>query len=306
MRIHQIRRPALLLACLLLSHAANAQDIEPRRWTALPVGVNVLGLGYAYTTGDIAFDPVLEIEEATLDMHTVVATYAHSFGMFGRSARFDAIVPWQHGYWEGLLEGAPANVTRVGLSDPRVRLSVNLYGSPALDAREFMQRAAAQPINTIIGAAISVGAPLGEYFEDKLLNLGQNRFMVRPQIGVLHTRGKWSYELTGSAYFFTENDEFWNGNQLEQDPIGALQGHVIHVFKPGLWVSLSAAYGWRGETSVNGEPKNNDKADVLAALSVGIPVTPKQGIKLMYVHSETHRFTGADLDTFTIGWSTLF
>jgi hypothetical protein len=187
-----------------------------------------------------------------------------------------------------------------------MRLSVNLYGAPALDGKAFRQRAAAQPVNTIVGAAISVGAPLGEYFEDKLLNLGQNRFMIRPQIGVLHTRGKWSYELTGSAFFYTDNDEFWNGNTLEQEPVGALQAHVVHVFMPGLWVSLSAAYGWRGETSVNGVPKNNDKADVLAALSVGIPVTPKHGVKLMFLRSETQRFTGANLDTYNVMWSTFF
>jgi len=306
MRIRIVKRPALLLACLVLGSSVYAQDIEPRRWTALPDGLNVIGVGYLYTTGDIAFDPVLQIENATLDMQTVVATYAHSFGLFGRSARVDVIVPWQHGYWTGLLEGAPASATRVGLADPAMRLSINLYGAPALDAKAFRQRAAEQPVNTIVGAAVAVGAPLGEYLEDKLLNLGQNRFVIRPQIGVLHTRGKWSYELTGSTYFFTDNDEFWNGNTLEQDPIGALQAHVVRVFKPGMWVSLSAAYGWRGETTVNGESGDNDKADVLAALSFGFPVTPKQGIKLVYLRSETQRYTGADLETFAIAWSMFF
>jgi len=306
MRIPFASRPTLLLICLSLGAAVNAQDIEPRRWTALPVGLNVVGVGYLYTTGDIAFDPVLQIENATVDMQTVVATYAHSFGLFGRSARVDVIVPWQHGYWEGLLEGQPASVTRVGLADPGARLSVNLYGAPALAPAEFRKHAAKQPINTIVGAAVFVGAPLGEYLEDKLLNLGKNRFVIRPQIGVLHTRGKWSFELTGSTFFFTDNDEFWNGNSLEQDPISALQAHVIRVFKPGLWVSLSAAYGWRGETTVNGVPGENDKADVLAALSVGIPITPKHGIKFVYLRSETQRFTGADLHTFAIAWSTFF
>jgi len=306
MRIPFAIRPALLLTCLLLGQAASAQDVEPRRWTALPVGLNVIGFGYLYTTGDIAFDPVLQIEDATVDMQTVIASYARSFGLFGRSARVDVVIPWQHGYWEGLLEGEPADTTRVGFSDPKFRLSVNLYGAPALDAQEFKKRAAEQPINTIIGAAVSVGAPLGEYLEDRLLNLGQNRFVIRPQIGVLHTRGQWSFELTGSIFFFTDNDEFWEGNELKQDPIGALQAHVIRVFKPGLWASLSAAYGWRGETTVNGVPSDNDKADILAALSIGIPITPKQGIKLVYLLSETQRFTGADLDTFAIAWSTFF
>lgn len=300
--------PALLLVCFCLfpGHEATAQDIEPRRWTALPVGLNVIGVGYAYTSGDIAFDPVLQIEDATVDMQSVIASYARSFGLFGRSARVDVMVPWKNGNWQGLLEGAPASATRVGLGDPRFRLSINLYGAPALDAAEFRKRAVAQPINTIVGAAIAVRVPLGDYLEDKLLNLGQNRFVIRPQFGVLHTRGKWSYELTGSVYFSSDNDEFWGGNTLEQDPIPALQAHVVRVFKPRLWASLSAGYGWRGETTVNGAASNNDKADFLAALSVGIPVTSKQGIKLVYLHSETHRTTGADLDTFAIAWSVFF
>jgi hypothetical protein len=308
MRTSLVKLTALLLACscLLPGYEANAQDIEPRRWTALPVGLNVIGIGYAYTAGDIAFDPVLQIEEATADMQTVIASYSYSFGFLGRSARVDVIAPWKNADWQGLLEGAPASVSRVGLGDPSFRLSMNLYGAPAVDASEFRKRAAAQPVNTIIGAAISVGVPLGDYLEDKLLNLGQNRFVTRPQLGVLHTRGKWSYELTGSTYFFSDNDEFWDGNTLRQDPIHALQAHVVRVFKPGLWASLSAAYGWRGETTVNGVPSNNDKADFLAALSVGIPLTPKQGVKLAYVHSETHRFTGADLETFAIAWSMFF
>ncbi len=272
----------------------------------MPVGMNVIGVGYAFSNGDIAFDPVMQIESATVDMHTLVVSYAHSFALFGRSARIDAIVPWQHGFWSGLLEGAPASATRDGLADPAFRLSINLYGAPALGMDEFIRRAAAQPINTVVGAAIAVKVPLGDYMEEKLLNLGQNRYVTRPQIGVLHTRGKWSYELTGSTYFFSKNDDFWDGNTLEQDPIHALQAHVIRVFKPGLSASLSAAYGWRGETTVNGESSDDNKADFLAAISVGFPVGKKQGLKLTYIHSETHRITGADLDTLGLSWSMRF
>lgn len=285
---------------------AYCQDVEPRRWTALPVGINVIGVGYAYSTGDIAFDPVLLVEDATLDLDTLVVTYARTFGLVGRSARFDVIVPWQHGTWEGLLDGMPARAVRSGLADPKFRLSINLYGSPAVGMEEFKKRAAARPVNTVVGAAISVSVPLGEYFDDKLLNLGQNRYVIRPQIGVLHTRGLWSYELTGSAFRFTDNDEFFDGNKLEQEPIRALQAHIIRVFKPGLWASISAAYGWRGETTVNGAASDNDKSDFLLALSFGFPLTRSQGMKLVYLRSQTRRVTGADLDTLAIAWSMRF
>lgn len=308
MRVNQAKPPAFFVMCLwlLLTSQAHGQDVEPRRWTSLPVGVNVIGAGYAYSTGDVAFDPVLLIEDAEVDMQTLIVSYARTFALFKRSARFDAVVPWQHGSWKGLLDGAPASATRVGLADPTFRLSINLVGAPAVGMDEFRKRAATQPVNTVVGAAIAVKVPLGEYFEDKLLNLGQNRYIFRPQIGVLHTRGKWSYELTGSTYFYSDNNDFYGDNTLGQDPVHALQAHVIRVFKPGFWASLSAAYGWRGESTVSGVPSNNDKSDLLAALSVGFPVTRTQGIKLFYLRSETHRVTGADLDTLGIIWSTRF
>lgn len=308
MHASQTRHLSLLVfcICLLIGNQAHSQDVEPRRWTPLPVGMNVIGTAYAFSTGDISFDPLLEVEDATVDMHTFLVSFTRSFGLFGRSARIDATVPWQHGTWNGLLQGMPASVKRVGLADPSFRLSINLFGAPALGMEELVKRAAAQPVNTVVGAAISLSAPFGDYLEDKLLNLGQNRYVIRPQLGVLHTRGKWSFELTGSTYFYTDNDDFFGGNTLEQDPMHALQAHVIRVFKPGFWASVSAAHGWRGESAVNGVPKNNDKNDVLAGLSVGFPVSRTQGIKLAYVRSRTYRFTGADLDTLVLAWSMRF
>ena len=305
---HRIMITTLLaiFLCLLPIDRARSQDVEPRRWTALPVGVNVIGVAYAYSTGDIAFDPVMLVEDATLDLDTLVVTYARTFGLLGRSARLDMVVPWQHGTWEGVLDGMPARAVRTGLADPQFRLSINLYGAPAAGMEEFKKRAMTQPVNTIVGAGISVSVPLGEYFEDKLLNIGQNRYIIRPQIGVLHTRGLWSYELTGSTFHYTDNDDFFGGNKLEREPVRALQAHIIRVFKPGLWASLSAAYGWRGESTVNGVASDNDKSDYLLALSFGFPVTRSQGVKMVYMRSQTRRITGANLDTLALAWSVRF
>ena len=55
---------ALLVVCLVWHGAAFAQDLEPRRWTHMPVGTSVGGLSYVYTDGDLSLDPVLEISNA--------------------------------------------------------------------------------------------------------------------------------------------------------------------------------------------------------------------------------------------------
>lgn len=277
---------------------AFAQDLEPRRWTPLPPGLNVVGAGYVRTEGDVFFDPVLLVEDAEVGGHTAAVSYVRSFAIAGKLARMDIVLPWQNLKWTGLLDGAPAEAKRVGLADPKIRLSVILAGGlPDPTASS----------NTVFGAAIAITVPFGEYFDDKLLNLGQNRLVVRPQIGVLHTRGKWSYELTGSTFLYGDNDEFYGGSTLEQDPLYALQAHVICTFnKPGYWAALSAGYGWNGRSTVDGARADDKRRLFLSALAVGMPIGKRQGIKFAYIRSRTNADTGSDTDSFAIAWSQMF
>lgn len=289
------RKSVFLCLLLLPLRHVLAQDIEPRRWTPLPPGINVVGSGIAVTTGDVLFDPALQIEDAKVNAETVVASYVRSFSIAGKLARFDLTVPWQHAKWTGLLQGQSASVTRAGFSDPVVRLSMILAGaSPDPTASS----------NTVVGAAIAVTVPVGEYFEDKLLNLGQNRFVIRPQVGMVHTRGQWSYELTSSVFFFTDNDEFYGDSTREQNPLYAVQGHVIHSFKkPGYWAAMSAGYGIDGKSSINGTTANDSRRVFVSALSLGMPLGSRQGLKFAYVRDRTNISRGSDTDSFVIAWS---
>jgi hypothetical protein len=272
----------------------------------LPVGTSVLGAGYAKTTGDIAFDPLLLIEDGRADIDTLLLSYSHFFALGDKLGRVDVIVPVQHANWNGLLNGAPASVTRDGIADPVFRFSVNLLGAPVAAAGPASKGAASRRGNTIVGAGIAVSVPLGDYLDDKLLNLGQNRYVIRPQIGIVHTRGPWSYELTGSTFFSTDNDSFFGGTKRQQDPIFAVQGHLVRVFQPGLWASVSAAYGWGGENTVADVAKDDRRRDVLAAISIGFSIARNQGIKFAYIANRTQTNTGSDLDTLTISWSRRF
>jgi hypothetical protein len=103
--------PLLALPCL-------AQDIEPRRWSHLPIGANFGGLGYAFSSGDITFNPVLQIQDGQFDLHTAGLQYIHSFELIGKSARFDLTQAYQSGTWDGLLGGVPTTVKREGWADP--------------------------------------------------------------------------------------------------------------------------------------------------------------------------------------------
>ena len=302
------RRACIGAVLILLSGEgpALAQDIEPRRWTHLPAGMSILGLGAIRTNAEIAFDPVLELEDVTVDRDTLVASFLHAFGLFGHSARFDMRLPYMDARWEGLLAGEPAAVERRGFADPRLRLSVNFLGAPALRGDAFRKYRLSRPVHTSAGAALSVSLPLGEYKNDKLLNLGENRYVFRPQIGVLHRRGNWSFELTGSVFLYTDNDEFLGNNKREQAPLYAMQTSIVYTAPERWWLSVGAAHDLGGKSSINGEKQDDKKRDTLYGVSVGFPAGSHSTLKLVYVGRHTHQDVGTDSDNYGLAYSVRF
>ncbi|MBK1876829.1 transporter [Pelagicoccus mobilis] len=298
---------AILLAIALASPCLS-QDIEPRRWTPLPVGTNVVGFGYGSASGDTTFDPVLNVENAKTSVDSVAFSFVKPIALARRTARLDVLIPQLNARWDGLIDGRPQTVKRSGLGDPIVRFSFNFLGSPARRLKEFIEqnRKNAGKSKTVAGAALSLTLPWGEYQSDKLLNLGQNRYTLRPQVGVVHTRGDWSFELTGSTFIHSDNDDFFNGGTRSQDPLYAAQTHLIKVFKPGLWAAISMGYGNGGKSEVNGVSKNDRRESVLQAFTLGLPLTRSQNMKMAYIRTNAKNNLGSTLDSFIIAWSHMF
>lgn len=289
----------LLFVSLFLVHTTLfSQDLEPRRWSVLPDNTQVIALGYASTSGDLFFDPVLEIEDASVNVETSYFSYVRSFSFAGKPVRFDALTPWQHAKWKGLLRGESAVAERRGFTDPRFRLSMTLLNTAEKEGNPTSK--------TVAGVALAVTVPLGQYDNEKLLNLGQNRYIIRPQVGVVHTEGAWSYELTGSIFFYTDNNELFNSSKREQDPLYALQSHVVYIFSPGVWTAVGVGYAWGGLSHINGVNKDDAWGNILSSLSFGFPLSKNQGLKLTYLNGRTQKSTGAALNTFSLGWSLLF
>ena len=280
-----------------------SQELEPRRWSHLPTGKNFVGGGYAYTKADIFFDPVLRIEDTEMEMHTWAFKYIRTFEMLQKSARVDFTQGYQEGRWTGLVDGVPSSIKRSGLSDSVLRFAINLYGAPPLEGKEFAAYRARANVETIVGTALVVQLPTGDYMDDKLINLGTNRFTFRPQFGVVHNRGKWSMELTGEVYLYTNNNDFFNGNRLEQDPYYTIQTHLIYTFRPGLWTAASGGYGYGGKSTVSGEKKNDRRENLAWALSFGFPITRQLGVKVVYLATRSQESIGQDTDSIGVAFA---
>jgi len=280
-----------------------AQELEPRRWGHLPIGKNFVSGGYSYTKADIFLDPVLRIEDGEMEMHTWAIKYIRTFELLQKSARVDFIQGYQEGRWTGLVDGVPRSIKRSGLADSVLRFAINLYGAPPLEGKEFAAYRAKVDVETIFGTALVVHLPTGDYMDDKLINLGTNRFTFRPQLGVVHNRGKWSMELTGAVWLYTDNNDFFNGNKLEQDPYYTIQTHLVYTFRPGLWTAAGAGYGYGGESTVSGEKKNDRRENLAWAFSFGFPITRQLGVKVIYLATRSQESIGQDTDSIGVGFA---
>ena len=59
-----------ICCCILCLKSGYSQDVEPRRWTSIPLGINVVGATYVYTNAQVNFDPVLELTDVSLEANT--------------------------------------------------------------------------------------------------------------------------------------------------------------------------------------------------------------------------------------------
>lgn len=298
---------ALSLLVLAPTSQLEAQQLEPRRWAHLPADIQFGSLAYLYTDGEIFLNPVLRIEDAQTEQHTINARYIYSFGLAGRSARFEADLPYVRGHWQGLVNDEFQTTERRGIADPRLRLSVLLHGAPSLSGEAFSTYRATHPVNTVVGAAVSLKVPIGQYYPERLINLGENRYVLRSELGVVHTRHRLSYEFTGAASLFSDNDEFFPGNsRREQDPLFLLQGHVVYTVRPGFSWSLSAGYGFSGESRVNDVSSNDRHDNYFWALALDYPLGKRQGLKIAYANTQTNNLVGVDSDNILVAWTYLF
>lgn len=282
--------------------SAFSQDIEPRRWTPIPLGTKVLGAGYSFTSGEVFFDPLLQAENVELRSHSLVATFAQPIKIGNKLGAVSVLIPFSRADWDGLLSGVPTGVDRTGFGDPRVRASLLLAGPPAGDAVEIRQYRLDNPTFTSFGVSLAITLPLGEYFEDKLINLGNNRFVFRPQLGMIHYWGDWSFELTGSVFLYTLNPDFFNNAEREQRPTFTMQSHLVKQFRKGAWVSVGAGYGLGGESIVNGQPNGDFRSNLLISGSYSLLIAKRQGLKLTYILARALEDIGSNTNNFVLAW----
>ena len=293
---------AFALACLFAGPAARAQELEPRAYAPSPKGANFFLASYSYQSGEVLFDPSLPFSDVRAFINGLVGGYGHTFSLFGRISSVAVVVPYVWASVDGNVGETYQAITRSGLGDMRLRFVANLLGGPALSMSEFRTR---KPEPTL-GFSLVVVAPTGQYSNEKLINIGTNRWAFKPEFGLSFPVGRWTFEGAAGVWLFLDNEHTYPGeNVRSQDPLYSFQAHVGYTVRPNLWIAGDATYYAGGKTYTNDVPGDTRQANSRAGVTVSVPVARGHSIKVSASTGVNARI-GSRFDSYGIAYQYLW
>lgn len=264
------------LAALSTSGAGRAQELEPRSYSNAPVDMNFVLAGYSYTTGGVSADPALPLQNAHVRTHGAYLGYARVLDVLGLSSKIAVLLPFGWASGSADFDGQPYSRSVSGIADPAFRWTVSFYGAPALTLPELLR----WKQDVIIGATMTVSAPIGRYEADKLLNIGTHRWAFKPELGFSKAIDRWTFEIAPAVAFYTANHDFFGGHTRAQAPIVSVQGHVIYQVGAGIWAALDGTYYAGGRTTIDGDAGDDLQSNSRAGATVALPLGRQHSIKL--------------------------
>ncbi len=278
--------------------AARGQELEPRVYLASPIGTNVVVVAAARSSGDVISDPTSPIENARARVGALVFGYYRTFDLFGRSASLGGTFPFLRGSAAGLLEGIERRVDRLGQGDAAARLTVNLFGFPAVDTATF----AKQGRRVGLGTSLIVILPAGQYDSTKLVNLGSNRLSFKPELGITVPVGqRWHVDSYVGIWLFGENTNYLGGMR-EQAPLVTTQMHLSYDLSRRAWAALDGTFYSGGRTKVNGVENPERQSSTRLGATLSLPLARRQSLRVAVSKGAWVR-VGSDFTTFSTAWT---
>ena len=289
---------AVACAAVAFCRGGHTQELEPRAFSAAPVGTTFVLGGLGASEGAIVYDDSLDIDNVHADLDILTLGFGRTFAWGERQARVLVVAPYADGTLVGDVGNAPQSAPLSGFADPRIKLSLGLRGAPAISAAEF----AHAPRTTVVGVSLGVMPPWGDYEPERLVNLGYNRWALKPEIGVSRPFGPWTVEGSFGAWLYTRNAHAFPGSaHKRQEPLVSAQAHVSYTWPSRVWLALDATRFAGGDTRIDGAMSPDYQANSRIGLTLSLPLGARQSIKLVYSEGATTR-RGTDFDSVSAMW----
>ena len=268
----------LSLLAIIFSFSVFAQDLEPRSYSVVPVGLHAAQLSYTFSGGDVVSGLNSPLQNLNINASIIALGYVQTFSLFKKLGRIAVGMPYAFLNGTAKAYGLDTAGSRNGFGDGRIKLGINLIGSPVLAPKDFQKFQE----HTVLGVSVVISVPIGQYFSDKLINIGSNRWGIKPEIGVSHREGRLFYEGYAGVWFYTENNQYYNKTTLSQKPLFSFQAHMDYTFKHGKYVALNGGFASGGETSLNAVQRFDDQENWRIGGTFSTPIFNKhQSIKFM-------------------------
>ena len=316
---------AFAVAVSLICGPAIAQDDGARTYWKGRNGTNVMSFQYLdmnlQASDSLQFDPSHYIyPSADVEVGIFLMSYARHMTLFDRpsilsvnvlggsvDAQFDTAITPPEFLPPGVVPGASFSQSASGYGDPTIQLDVNLLGTPTL--KTIFDYLNYEPTWTL-DAAVMLGVPLGQYDDDKIVNLGLNRFFGRIafpfkyHFGVFSPGYRRSLEVVPSVWFFAENDDF-AGQKLQNDPMWQLEAHWTHDFTRQFFGSIDLLYRKGFQSEIDGVNLGSDIEIGDLGVTLNFQATENVTIRTSF---SSNVFGDSDIDTsmirlqFVYGW----
>lgn len=239
---------------MIFPTTADAQ-IPPRFYWKSLLGGNAVPLIYMDMSGNAnPFDPAhFVIPESSVSASVSLGGYARTFSLFNRSALVAALLPMGRISGEASLFDQTFKQSTSGFGDPTLEFVINLVGPPPIkNMPDLMRYEPGFSLDLLVDLIV----PIGEYDNDKALNIGQNRWYGRVGAPIVWQLGSWvpgrrtTLEFLPSVWLFGDNTDFV-GHRLSTDPKFQIEGHLTRDFHQDLWGSLDMNYLAGGKSSID-------------------------------------------------------
>ena len=179
-----------------------------------------------------------------------------------------------------------------------VEISTSGIADPILAATLWLVNDSAS--KTWLGITPFVIIPIGEYDNDRTLNMGANRWAFKGEVGFVKGFGDLFLNLTANAEFYTDNDDCGQASVTkEQDPAYIIEAHLGYNLSESFFVAVDYFYHMGGETTVDGIEMDDEQDNHAAQLTLGFMPSPTYQLMVKY-KEDLQVENGSETNTFGI------
>jgi hypothetical protein len=275
--------------------------LDPRAYAALPKNLNTIAVGYGLQRGNVLTDPSLPISDFKVTLQSLTGVYLHTFAVANKLARVQVSVPFIQLFGKLQINGHDTSGSRNGFGDARIRLGINLTGTPALGRKEF----SGYTQKTIVGVSLVTVMPTGLYHPDKRINTGSNRLAFKPEVGISKRFKRVYAEAYAGVWFYSDNNKYLVNKTLHQEPVFSVQGHASYYFKNLMWVSINGNWFNGGKTSIDDTPQGDLFDNWRVGATWSVPIAKGQSLKFQF-HVGAFTASGYDYNAVSLVYQHIF